>query len=79
MSQPGIRYFSKNGPISVTPAALAMCGRPTEAASPAWAIAPSSVTSTPAALRLATISSARLTRSCWALSQVARIFSVSIQ
>src|SRR3954463_7398603 len=43
---PGMSHSSKKALMSsgLTPAALAMCGRPTEEASPAWAIASSKVT-----------------------------------
>ncbi len=78
---PGTRYSSKKALISsgFVPAALAMWGRPTEEASPASAIASSKETSTPSELSLATISSARVTRSCWARSHIGRIASTSIQ
>ena len=78
---PGTRYSSKKAPISsgLVPAALAMCGRPTELASPASAIASSNSTGTPTELRRSTISRARVTRSCWARSHIGRIASMSIQ
>ena len=78
---PGTRYSSKKALISsgFVPAALAMWGRPTEEASPASAIASSKSTSTPSELSLATISSARVTRSCWARRHIGRIASTSIQ
>ena len=77
---PGTRYSSKNGPRSgPAPAALAMWGRPIASAAPAWATAASNVTSTPCELRLAMISLARSTRSCWARSQAGWILSRSTQ
>src|SRR6266540_3468864 len=68
---PGTSHSSKKAlmPSGFTPAALAMWGRPTDEASPAWAIASSKLTGTPWVLRRSTISWARVTRSRWARSQ----------
>ena len=56
-----------------------MWGRPTDEASPAWAIASSKRTGTPCALRRSTISSARVIRSRWARSHAGAIAIVSTQ
>ena len=78
---PGTSHSSKKALISsgFTPAALAMWGRPTDEASPAWAIASSKRTGTPCSLSRSTISSARVIRSRWARSQAGAIAVVSTQ
>ncbi len=78
---PGTSHSSKKALIcsGSTPAAFAMWGRPTEFASPASAIASSSLTLTPWAFRRPMISSARETRSRCARSQAGAIAVVSTQ
>ena len=76
----GHQVFLEERPRSgPAPAALAMCGRPIASAAPAWATAPSNVTSTPWERRRATISFALSIRSCWARSHAGRMRSGSTQ